>query len=45
MSEETIFVAAPDKTDPDRRAAYLECGSSRGGQTAFLGPVLVAPIS
>ena len=45
MSEETILVAAPDRTDPDRRSAYLECGSSQEGQTAFLGPGLVAPTS
>jgi hypothetical protein len=45
MSEGTLFVAAPDRTDPDRRAADLECESSREGQTASLGPGLVAPTS
>jgi hypothetical protein len=45
MSEETLFVAAPDRTDPDQRAAYLECGSSQEGQTAFLGPGFVASTS
>ena len=45
MSEEALFVAAPDKTDPDWRAAYLECGSSQEGQAPFLGAIDVDPMS
>ena len=45
MSEEAFFMAAPDRTDPDRRAAYLERGSSQEGQTASVGPGLEAPTS